>query len=374
MRRRRAADGRLSHGHWTDAFRTALFVAEGAQRAYRHGVAVHAAGARHGSPEPMLATLRPVPSSSAGVAVEWKYDGQRTAVVVDAAGTWIVSRNGADVSRTFPELAAIGDALGGRRVILDGEIVAVDAQGRPSFTRLQRRWPQHRRPTPTLLREVPVRVFAFDVVSLDSRPLTGLPYSERRAILTELTDGLTSPVLTVPQSFVQVSPADMLDIASQHGMEGVVVKRVDSPYVSGRTTLWTKHPVRSTAQLLIVAFWHGSGPGGARSVGSLLLAGHNDHGDLVAVGQVGTGFSASMRRHLFELLDPIRSTDPPVVSAPAVPGAVWVQARLVGEVAYREYVHGRWLRHTSWKGLRDAVDPATVAVPPATAPDAPDAP
>jgi bifunctional non-homologous end joining protein LigD len=302
--------------------------------------------------------------------VEWKYDGQRTAVVVDSAGTWIVSRNGADVSRTFPELAAIGDAFGGRRVILDGEIVAVDAQGRPSFTRLQRRWPQHRRPTPTLLREVPVRVLAFDVVALDDRSLTGLPYSERRAILAELTDGLTSPVLTVPQSFSNVSPADMLQIASQHGMEGVVVKRVDSPYVSGRTTLWTKHPVRSTAQLVIVAFWHGGGPGGARSVGSLLVAGHNDAGDLMVVGQVGTGFSASMRRHLFELLDPIRRTDPPVVSAPAVPGAVWVRAELVGEVAYREYVAGQWLRHASWKGLREAVDPATVGVPaPTTALD-----
>ncbi|WP_232425894.1 ATP-dependent DNA ligase [Mycobacterium sp. JS623] len=331
-------------------------------------MAVHAAGARHGSPEPMLATLRPVPASGDGVAVEWKYDGQRTAVVVDPTGTWIVSRNGVDVSRTFPELAAIGDEFGGRRVILDGEIVAVDAQGRPSFTRLQRRWPQHRRPTPTLLREVPVRVLAFDIVALGNRSLTGLPYCERRDILAELTDGLTSPVLTVPQSFSDVSPADMLQIAGQHGMEGVVVKRVDSPYVSGRTTLWTKHPVRSTAQLLIVAFWHAGGPGGARSVGSVLLAGHNAAGDLVVVGQVGTGFSASTRRHLFELLDPIRRTDPPVVSAPEVPGAVWVQAETVGEVAYREYVAGRWLRHTSWKGLRDAVDPATVAVPPVTAP------
>ena len=316
----------------------------------------------------MLATLRAVSSSGDGVAVEWKYDGQRTAVVVDSAGTWIVSRNGADVSRTFPELAAIGDAFGGRRVILDGEIVAVDAQGRPSFTRLQRRWPQHRRPTPTLLREVPVRVFAFDVVALDGRSLTGLPYSERRAILAELTDGLTSPVLTVPQSFSDMSPVDMLQIASEHGMEGVVVKRVDSPYISGRTTLWTKHPVRSTAQLVIVAFWHAGGPGGARSVGSLLLAGHDDAGDLIAVGQVGTGFSASMRRHLFELLDPMRRTDPSVVSAPAVPGAIWVKAELVGEVDYREYVAGRWLRHTSWKGLRDGIDPATVAVPPLTAP------
>jgi bifunctional non-homologous end joining protein LigD len=312
----------------------------------------------------MLATLRPVPTSGDGFAVEWKYDGQRTAVVVDPAGTWIVSRNGADVSRTFPELAAIGDAFGGRPVILDGEIVAVDAQGRPSFTRLQRRWPQHRRPTPTLLREVPVRVFAFDVVSLDNRSLTRLPYSERRTILAELTDGLTSPALTVPQSFSDVSPADMLEIASEHGIEGVVVKHIDSPYVSGRTALWTKHPVRSTAQLVIVAFWHARGPGGTRSVGSLLMAGHNDAGDLIAIGQVGTGFSASTRRHLFELLDPIRISDPPVVSAPAAHGAVWVQAKFVGEVAYREYISGRGLRHTSWKGLRDSVDPATVALPP----------
>lgn len=311
----------------------------------------------------MLASLQPVSARGDGVAVEWKFDGQRTAVVVDADGTWIVSRNGVDVSRTFPELSAIGDAFGRHRVILDGEIVAVDAQGRPSFTRLQRRWPQNRRPSPSLVREVPVRVLAFDIVSVDERDLTDLSYTQRRAILAELTDGITSPVLTVPQSFVQVSPADMLEVAGEHGMEGVVVKAVDSPYVSGRTTLWTKHPVRSTVQLLIVGFWHAGGPGGRRSVGSLLMAGHDDAGQLVAVSQVGTGFSASMRRHLFELLDPIRRTHPPVASAPEAPGVVWVEPRHVGEVAYREYVPGRWLRHTSWKGLREDLEPAAVKLP-----------
>jgi bifunctional non-homologous end joining protein LigD len=110
---------------------------------------------------PMLATLGTPPTD--GNAIEWKFDGQRATVLVDDAVT-AFSRNGADVSRTFPELAGIAAAVGGRRVVLDGEIVALDAQGRPSFTRLQRRWPQQRRPRPELVREVPCRLMAFDIL------------------------------------------------------------------------------------------------------------------------------------------------------------------------------------------------------------------
>jgi bifunctional non-homologous end joining protein LigD len=141
--------------------------------------------------------------------------------------------------------------------------------------------------------------------------------------------------------------------AAEHHMEGIVAKRPDSPYRPGRSNLWIKTPVRATAELVIVGFWCSSGPGGQASVGSLLVAGHNDSGQLVVVGQVGTGFSSAARRRLFELLQPIECARAPVANPPELRDIRWVRPVYVGEVAYREYVPGRWLRHTSWKGLRD---------------------
>ncbi|MCA2247547.1 DNA ligase [Mycobacterium intracellulare] len=311
----------------------------------------------------MLATLGSLPARGDDVAVEWKFDGQRAIVVIDADGTRVFSRNGADVSRTFPELAAIADAVGGRPMILDGEIVALDTAGRPSFARLQRRWPQQRRPDAALLREVPVRLMGFDVIEVFGEDLVDRPWVHRREVLETVMVAGGSRVLTVPKAFTGVSPADMLEVASLHGMEGIVLKRLDSPYVSGRSGLWTKIPVRSTVELAIVGFWCAGGPGGRSAVGSLLMAGHNEAGDLVAVGQVGTGFSASMRRYLFRLLEPIRRQDTPLGSPVEAAGICWVDPVYVGEVAYREYTAGRWLRHTSWKGLRD-IDARAIALPP----------
>lgn len=95
--------------------------------------------------------------------------------------------------------------------------------------------------------------------------------------------------------------------AASHGVEGIVVKRLDSPYRAGeRSPFWIKCPVRATTELIIVAYWCAGGPGGCTAVGSLLMAGHNEAGDLVAIGQVGTGFSAAMRRHLYSQLQPTR--------------------------------------------------------------------
>lgn len=295
----------------------------------------------------MLATLGPPPSGDRW-AVEWKFDGQRANLIVDRGDVITFSRNGADVTLTFPELASVSQAVGGRAVVLDGEIVALDGQGRPSFTRLQRRWPQNRRPKPDLLRSVPVQLMAFDVLSVDGRDLTDEPYVKRREVLESLIVE-ESGVVTVPKAFFGVPPADMLEVAAQHDMEGIVSKRVDSPYREGRSPWWVKSPVRRTAELAVVAF---AGPPGR--VGALLVAGHRDDGVLELAGQVGTGFSAVMRRHLFEVLHPLVRRVPSVVNPPVDDlGWRWVEPRHVGEVAFREWTPGRGLRHASWKGLRE---------------------
>jgi bifunctional non-homologous end joining protein LigD len=311
---------------------------------------------------PMPATLGTPPTGD-GHTVEWKFDGQRATVVVDDEVT-VFSRNGADVSRTFPELAAIAAAVGGRRVVLDGEIVALDAQGRPSFIRLQRRWPQQRRPRPELVRDVPCRLMAFDILQLDGRGIVDLPYGQRRELLDDLLTVQKSPVLTVPPAMTDVAPADALEAASTHAMEGIVVKRLDSPYRPGEPSpYWVKSPVRATTELVIAGYWCAGGPGGHTAVGSLLLAGHNDAGDLVAIGQVGTSFSASLRRRLYAQLQPTRRSTAPVANLVDVPGVQWVEPRHVAEIAYREYIPGHWLRHTSIKGLRESADPARIHLP-----------
>ena len=284
---------------------------------------------------PMLATLAAAPIGD-DHAIEWKFDGQRATVVVDDDVT-VFSRNGADVSGTFPELAGIAAAVGGRRVVLDGEIVALDTDGRPSFIRLQRRWPQQRRPRPELVREVPCRLMAFDILQIDGRTIVDLPYAQRRELLDDLLIVEKSPALTVPRAMIDVAPADALDVAASNAIEGILVKRMDSPYRPGeRSPFWIKFPVRATTELIIAGYWCAGGPGGRTAVGSLLMAGHNETGDLVAIGQVGTGFSAAMRRHLYAQLQPTRRSTSPVANRIEAPGVRWVEPRHVAEIAYRE--------------------------------------
>ncbi len=298
----------------------------------------------------MLATLGPPPAWEE-FAVEVKYDGQRGLVIVDDDGVTVFTRNGADVTQTFPELASIRAAVGARRVVLDGEIVAVGSDGRPSFTRLQQRWPQNRRPSAQLVRDVPTRLLAFDILAVDGLDVTHEPYHQRREILSELMVVDKAPALTVPRHWIDVSPAEMLQACAAHAMEGIVTKHLNSPYRPGRSPHWVKTMVRATAELVIVGHIDTRPAGG--SIGTLLVAGHDSAGDLILAGQVGTGMSQRERRRLFELLDPIEIPHPPVSNPPTEHGVRWVTPLYVGEIAYREYTP-RGLRHASWKGLRDA--------------------
>ena len=296
----------------------------------------------------MLATLGPAPRGGQ-FAVEVKFDGQRGMVTVDSR-LRVTSRNGADITETFPELAGVAAAVGGRRMVLDGEIVAVDEHGRPSFTRLQRRWPQQRRPSAQLVREVPTRFLAFDVLNVDGEDVMQLPYRDRRELLDTLMVVERSRALTVPRHWTDVAPADMLAICADQHHEGIVCKRLDSPYRSGRSRDWIKCPVRATTEAVIVGAFADARGG----VGALVLAAHDETGRLVLLGQVGTGFSGAERRRLATLLAGSEAASPPIAEGRSMPGVQWLKPLFVGEVAYREYHTGKGLRHASWKGLRSA--------------------
>jgi len=299
---------------------------------------------------PMLATLGEPPSGNR--VFEMKWDGQRALITVEGGQCRLTSRAGNDISRTFPELPdPVLTAVGGRDCVLDGEIVALDSDGRPSFARLQRRM-HVQRPTEQLRADVPVMVYLFDVLAVDSDCTIDLPYLERRAVLDDLI---------TPSARVQLSPywsdvdaATMLEVARENGLEGIVAKDPDSPYLPGtRASSWIKTPLRRTTEGVVVGWIPGAGKA-AGGIGSLLLGAHDDEGRLVFIGRVGTGFTAATRRELRSRLRPLeRSTSPLSVAPPKreTHGVHWVEPTLVGEVEYREYAGGS-LRHPSWRGLR----------------------
>ncbi|MDR7277627.1 non-homologous end-joining DNA ligase [Catenuloplanes atrovinosus] len=312
---------------------------------------------------PMLATSGDVPSGP-GWAFEMKWDGIRALAYTDPGGTVrVYSRNRRDVTASYPELHALGVLLPGRGTVLDGEIVARDDAGVPSFDRLQDRM-HVTTPTPGLLAAVPVCFHAFDLLALDGTDLTGRPYQQRRARLDEL--GLTGEVVSVPAAHAAAHGPAALRAAQAAGLEGVVAKQLDSPYEPGRRSRsWIKTPLVRTQEVLIIGYTHGTGRR-AGTIGSLLLAAHDPTGRLAYCGHVGTGFSDATLRALHARLVPLHRAGPPLTGVPRehARGAIWVTPLLVGEVAYRTITTDGRLRHPVWRGLRPDRDPTDVRLHP----------
>jgi bifunctional non-homologous end joining protein LigD len=192
----------------------------------------------------MLATAGKPPPKFADFAIEAKYDGQRGIAVLGGGVVTLLSRNGANITRTFPEItAALPAAVGHRPVILDGEIVAPDATGVPYFGRLQQRWPQNRRPTAALRRECPAEFFVFDLLQIDGRPVTRQPSVARRLILDELRGDGGNPTIRFTKGWPECDAGVVLAVAAEMGLEGMVSKPLDFVYRPGeRSPDWIKTP------------------------------------------------------------------------------------------------------------------------------------
>ena len=302
---------------------------------------------------PMLATAGVLPADDEAWAYEVKWDGVRALVAVDAGRLTVVSRNGNDVTASYPELQGLVRQLGPASVLLDGEVVAMNAEGRTDFGRLQSRM-HVGRPAAALQRATPVQLLVFDVLHLDGSSLLDRSYDERRTVLEGL--GLQGEHWSVPPSFLGGGPA-VLAATQAQGLEGVVAKRRGSPYCPGRRSDdWRKlkHVRRTSA---VVAGWKPGEGGRAGRIGSLLLGVQGAAG-LEFAGHVGTGFSAATLAALGARLEPLRRDASPF--ATAVPreharSAVWVEPVLVVEVEYTEWTRDGRLRHPSYKGLRDDV-------------------
>ncbi|MGH9091319.1 MAG: non-homologous end-joining DNA ligase [Acidimicrobiales bacterium] len=308
---------------------------------------------------PMLAVSGDLPEGE-GWAYEVKWDGMRCLAYVEGGTVRLRSRSGREVTAGFPELGAMAGDLGRRRALLDGELVALDASGRPSFGALQPRMQvgdaaRARR----LVGRIPVTYMVFDLLHLDDRSTLADPYLHRRRLLDDL--GLAGPAWAVPPSSGGPG-ADVLAAAAERGLEGVVAKRAGSPYRPGRRHPdWTKVK-RFLTQEVVVGGWS-AGQGRRRGgVGALLLGVPSARG-LGYVGKVGTGFTDATLGHLARrLAGRARTTSP--FAGPLPPGdragVTWVRPTLVGEVRHNGWTRDGRLRQASWRGWRPDKPPGDV--------------
>jgi bifunctional non-homologous end joining protein LigD len=318
-----------------------------------------------GPVSPMLAEVG-TPGLARSMREAWseiKWDGIR------AIGTWqdgrlhLHARSGTDITARYPELTADGAPhFAADEAVIDGEIVALDASGRPSFGLLQRR--MHLTKAREIEREVvrtPIAFHLFDLVRLDGHDLTGVPLRDRRALLETLGGSADRPVI-VPPVF------DDLDAAMQTSreleLEGVVVKAAGSKYRPGiRSSDWLKIKHTRTQEVAIAGIRPGKG-NRASTFGSLLLGVPDSDGTLRYAGRVGTGFDERMLRHLLTRLTPLRTDDNPLEGVPDIDArdALWVRPELVGEVEFAGWTTDRSLRHARWRGLRPDKDVADIRV------------
>ncbi|ROP42629.1 non-homologous end-joining DNA ligase [Saccharothrix texasensis] len=321
--------------------------------------------AESGSPgliRPMSATPGRVPPGP-GWAFEFKWDGVRAVTYARRGQVRAMTRTDLEVSASYPEVRALSELLGDREAVLDGEIVALDERKQPDFGRLRSRV-HVARPGDDLLARVPVVYYVFDLLHVDGRSLLGACYAQRRLELAAL--GLSGrPEVRVPPTFTGARGEDVLAVAGDYGLEGVVAKRIASRYEPGRrSAAWVKVPSVRTQDVLIGGWLPGDGRR-AGTIGSLLL-GVPCHDGLRYVGDVGTGFTHSALLALEERLRPLARTGSPFVDA--VPAdharrARWVRPELVGEVEYRTRTADGRLRHSSWRGLRPDKGPDDVVRP-----------
>ena len=303
---------------------------------------------------PMMARTATLPGDDEHWAFEVKWDGVRAVCHSEPGRLRMHSRNLLDITPRYPEVGRLNRALSHHRAVLDGEIVALGADGKPSFGALQRR--MHvgsESAVRRLAKETPVTYVIFDLLWLDGHSLMELPYTERRARLAEL--GLGDGGRWRVPDYVVGHGEQLLAATEQQGLEGVIAKRLDSRYEPGRRTAhWLKIKNTSRQEVVVGGWVPGDGKRRDR-IGALLVGVRDDDGSLRHVGRVGTGFTEAELDRLAEKLRPLEREDSPFApGGPKIPrGAVFADPELVAEVEFREWTDGGQLRAPSYKGLRD---------------------
>ena len=308
---------------------------------------------------PMLASAADEPFDSPDFTYEPKWDGVRTIAFVDGGEVRLQTRNLLDCTKQYPEATQAAEALtGAYHAILDGEIVALDEKGVPSFQRLQPRMHVSDESTVRKLRKsTPVIYQVFDILYADGEDLTRKPLRERMRRLDEALTPMGS--IRRSEGFPGTGVA-LFEAAREQGLEGVVAKRLDSIYQPGaRTPAWVKIKAFRSMECVIGGWTAGQG-GRTKTLGALLLGVYRD-GKLQPVGHVGTGFDERTLRDLLKILEEHESPTSPFATQPRTnQPARWCLPELVCEVEYVEITRDGTLRHPTYRGLRADVDPREV--------------
>jgi bifunctional non-homologous end joining protein LigD len=318
-----------------------------------------------GSIRPMLARLSELPDDDRNFGFEIKWDGVRAISYFERGTIRMQSRNMRDITHQYPEVHVLANHRALKSAILDGEIVALNDAGRPSFEALQTRMGVS---TSSLARQrarlTPVIYMIFDILFVDGISVLHLPFTERRALLQSLN--LSDSHWQTPP-FCQGDGSAMLKVSREQGLEGIVAKRLDSVYEAGvRSGAWLKIKNVRRQEFVIAGWLPGEGSR-AGTIGSLLMGVyapdpvHGGKQNLLYAGKAGTGFTDAMLDKLKTMLAPLRVEERPFASSSHLPkGAVFVQPRHVAEFEFTEWTKQGILRHPSFKGLRPDKNPEDV--------------
>ena len=298
---------------------------------------------------PMLATHGSVAKlKSSQWAFEGKWDGYRLLVDADHGEVRLRSRSGRDITKEFPQLRSVAVDLSDHHVVLDGEVVALDTSGVPSFSEMQNR-----------ARATRIEFWAFDLLHLDGRSLLRARYRDRRQLLETLAAGGGS--LIVPD-LLSGDGEQALEYSRKHRWEGVIAKKRDSTYQPGRRSAsWVKDKYWNT-QEVVIGGWRAGEGGRSSGIGSLLVGIPAADG-LRFAGRVGTGFTERDLANLKKTLAPLHTNESPFdaeLSTQDAKGVTFVKPTLVGEVRYSEWTSDGRLRQPSWRGLRPDKEPGEV--------------
>lgn len=309
------------------------------------------ASAMPGKIEPMLATLSDKPFSDANWLFEIKWDGVRAMARIADGAVALRSRANIDITKRYPELAILPKHFAAHEAIVDGEIVALDEQGHSSFERLQERM-HVRAPGEKLIASTPVVYFAFDLLYCDGYDLREAPLAQRK----ELLQRLIYPSQQVRFADHQAEHGkELYELAKQHGLEGIVAKRMDSIYVSDRSANWQKLKVTQAVDA-VVGGWTEARTSGLL-FGSLLL-GLYEGKTLRFIGHVGSGFDGQKQKEIFAKLKELASAKCPFEGKPAAnEKPSWTTPSLIARVKFSGWTNEHVLRHPVFVGLREDISP-----------------
>jgi bifunctional non-homologous end joining protein LigD len=306
---------------------------------------------------PMLAISVENPFDNPDWLYEIKWDGYRSVAFLENGKARLMSRNHNELTGRYPELEVLPEAVKAKNAILDGEVVALDEQGRASFSLMQQRTGirQHGR-TKAANPDIQIVYYLFDILYLNGHDLRKVSLIDRKQLLRTIL--ITSDLIRYSDHFDKGTT--LFAAAKKNRIEGIVAKRRESCYEERRSNEWQKIKVTQTVECVIGGYID---PEGARQYfGSIILGLYNKKGELVHVGQAGTGFNQALLKQVYEIMREKSTTQNPFTGPVDAKKIHWTKPDLVAEIKFTEWTHethegGVKLRAPVFLGLRDDKDP-----------------